>query len=121
MQINLAIQHLDGMDSSFDPSSVLSLPDRALMVKHFYRNDESKTIALEKFRMEKGLKAQKHPISLNGILNLERRFEETESLEDRARSGRPSLSAERIHVVESAMGELAAETSTGGSRAREAG
>lgn len=109
------------MDSSFDLGSMLSLPDRALLVKLFYKNGESTTIALRKFRTEKGLKAQKSPISLNGILNLVRRFEETGSLEDRPRSGRPSLSADRVHAVKSAMEKVAAETSTGSSSAREAG
>ncbi|GBM63805.1 hypothetical protein AVEN_210657-1 [Araneus ventricosus] len=49
------------MDSSFDPGSMLSLPDRALVVKLFYKNGESTSIALRKFRTEKGLKAQKKP------------------------------------------------------------
>ncbi|GBM32272.1 hypothetical protein AVEN_275039-1 [Araneus ventricosus] len=108
------------MDSSFDPDSMLSLPDRTLLVKLFYTNGESTTIALRKFRTEEGLKAQKSPISSNGILNLARRFQETGSLEDRPRSGRPSLRADRVHVVQSVTEESAAETSTGSSSAREA-
>ncbi|GBM69161.1 hypothetical protein AVEN_77094-1, partial [Araneus ventricosus] len=43
------------MDSSFDPGSILSFPDRASVVKLFYKNGESTTIALRKFRTEKGL------------------------------------------------------------------
>ncbi|GBM02257.1 hypothetical protein AVEN_108806-1 [Araneus ventricosus] len=70
---------------------------------------------------EEELKAYKRPISLKTILNLLRRFEETGSLEDRPRSGRLSLNAVRVHVVESVMEELASETSTGSSSAREAG
>lgn len=105
---------------SFEAGSMLSLPDRALVVKLFYKNGESTTVTLRKFRTEKGLKAQKSPISLNGILNLVRRFEETGSLEDRPRSGRPALRADRVHVVESVMEDMAAETSTGSSSAREA-
>ncbi|GBM69968.1 hypothetical protein AVEN_210616-1 [Araneus ventricosus] len=62
------------MDSSFDPGSMLSLPDRALVVKLFYKNGESTTIALRKLRTEKGPEAQKSLISLNGILSLIRRF-----------------------------------------------
>ncbi|GBN25055.1 hypothetical protein AVEN_65054-1 [Araneus ventricosus] len=49
------------MDSSFYPNSMLSLPDRVLVVKLFYKNGESTIIALRKFRTEEGLKAQKKP------------------------------------------------------------
>ncbi|GBN10175.1 hypothetical protein AVEN_253403-1 [Araneus ventricosus] len=44
------------MDSSFDPDSMLSLPDRELVVKLFYKHGESTIIVLRKFRTEKGLK-----------------------------------------------------------------
>ncbi|GBO29041.1 hypothetical protein AVEN_174497-1 [Araneus ventricosus] len=64
--------------SSFDPGSMLSLPDRALVVK-LDKNGESTAIALRMFRTEEGLNAQKSPISLNGILNLVRRLDETGS------------------------------------------
>lgn len=41
-------------------------------------------------------------------------------MEDRPRSGRPALRADRVHVVQSVMEDMAAETSTGSSSAREA-
>ena len=49
--------------------------------------------------MEKGLKAQKSPISLNGIFNLIRHFEETVSLEDRPQKGRPAMRVDRVFEV----------------------
>ena len=73
MQIRLSIKALLETDLSFEAGSMLSLPDRALVVKLLYKNGESTTVTLRKFRTEKGLKAQKSPISLNGILNLVRR------------------------------------------------
>ena len=54
---------------------MLFLPDRVLIVKLFYKNGESPTVTLRKFRTEKGLKTQKSPFSLNGIFNLVRGFE----------------------------------------------
>lgn len=69
------------MEPSFEAGSILLC--QIEVVKLFYINGESTTIALRKFRTEKGLKAQKIPILMNGILNSVRRFEETESLEDR--------------------------------------
>ena len=57
------------MDPSFKAGSKLSLPDRAF-VKLFYKNHESTSVTLQKFCMKKGLKVQKSPVSLNGILTL---------------------------------------------------
>lgn len=109
------------MDPSFDCSIMLSLPDLALVVKLFYKNGESATKALRQLRTLKGIKAKKNPISLKGILNVVHRFEETGRLEHRPRSGRPSVSANRVPVVQSVMRNVAAETSTGSCSAREAG
>lgn len=100
---------------------MLSLPDRALLVKLFYLNGESATVALRKFRTAKGLKTKKGPMSCSGILKLVQRFEDTGSLEDRPRSGRPSLAESRITEVETTMNALAAESSMGSSSARKAG
>ena len=74
---------------------------------------------MRKFRTKEGLKAKKSPISLKRILNLVRRFKETGNFEDRRRSGRPALRANRAHVVQSVIEDLTAETSTGSSSAHE--
>ena len=55
------------MDSLFDPSSMLSLPDLALVIKLYYKNGESATRTFAEFRTEKGLKNKNGPISLSGI------------------------------------------------------
>ena len=70
------------------------------MVKLFYKNDESITVTLRRFRTKKGLKAQKNAISLNGILNLIQRSEETLKLEDRLPRARSALTADCVHVVQ---------------------
>ena len=54
------------------------------------------------------------------VLNVVRHFEETGSLEDHPLSGRPALRTDRVHVVQNVMKDLAADTSTGSSSAREA-
>ena len=68
------------MISSFNAGIMLSLQDKALIIKLFYQNDESITVALKKFRTAKGVKEKTGPISLSGILKLVKRIEETSRL-----------------------------------------
>ncbi|GFS69217.1 hypothetical protein TNCV_4010571 [Trichonephila clavipes] len=70
---------------------MLSAPDKALLVKLFYMNDESATIALRKFRVQKKCEEWKRHLTPAGLLKLVKRFEETGKLEERARAGRPCL------------------------------
>ncbi|GFV83420.1 hypothetical protein TNCV_3055671 [Trichonephila clavipes] len=70
---------------------MLSALDKALLVKLFYMNEESATIALRKFRVHKNVKSGKGPLTLAGLSKLVKRFEETGKSEDRARAGRPCL------------------------------
>ena len=100
---------------------MLSLPDLAIVGKLFYKNGESATKALRLFRTLKGIKAKKIPISLKRILNAVHRFEETRRWEHRPRSGRTSVSANRVPVVQSVMRNVTAETSMGSCSAPEAG
>ncbi|GFQ65266.1 DUF4817 domain-containing protein [Trichonephila clavata] len=84
-------------------SGMVSLPDRTLLVQLFCKNGESTVVCatLQRFNM-----VQKRPISLNGIRNFVRWFEETGSLQDCLRSGRSSLSGNRVHVQDSVMKDL---------------
>ena len=66
---------------------------------------------MRKFRTVKGLKKKNGPISLSEILKLVKHFKETRRLEDRLRSGRPSLRYGRITVAQSVMEEMEAESS----------
>ncbi|GFW82587.1 DUF4817 domain-containing protein [Trichonephila clavipes] len=97
---------------------MLSAPDKALLVKLFYMNKESATIALRKFRVQKNVKSGKSPITPAGLLNLVKRFEETGKLEDRARAGRPCLKEARAPYIAVEMD--ASEAASGTSSAREA-
>ncbi|GFT56731.1 DUF4817 domain-containing protein [Nephila pilipes] len=100
---------------------MLSAKDKALLMKMFYMNEESATVALHKFRLQKNVKTGKGPLIVTGITKLVQRFEETESLQDRVRSGRPSLRQTRSARVAAKMETLASESSAGTSSAREAG
>ncbi|GFX51747.1 DUF4817 domain-containing protein [Trichonephila clavipes] len=99
---------------------MLNAPDKALLVKLFYMNEESATIALRKFRVQKNVKSGKGPLTPAGLLNLVKRFEETGKLEDRARAGRPCLKEARAPCIAVEMEAIASEAASGTSSAREA-
>ncbi|GFY30112.1 DUF4817 domain-containing protein [Trichonephila clavipes] len=99
---------------------MLSAPDKALLVKLFYMNEESATIALRKFRVQKNVKSRKGPLTPAGLLKLVKRFEETGKLEDRARAGRPCLKEARAPCIAVEMEAIASEAASGTSSAREA-
>ncbi|GFW20476.1 DUF4817 domain-containing protein [Trichonephila clavipes] len=99
---------------------MLSAPDKALLVKLFYMNEESVTIALRKFRVQKNVKSGKGPLTLEGLLKLVNRFEETGKLEDPARAGRPCLKEACSPCIAVKMEAIASEAASGTSSAREA-
>ncbi|GFW30037.1 DUF4817 domain-containing protein [Trichonephila clavipes] len=99
---------------------MLSVPDKALLVKLFYMNEESATIALRKFRIQKNVKSGKGPLTPAGLLKFVKRFEETGKLEDRARTGRPCLKEARAPRIAVEMEAIASEAASGTSSAREA-
>ncbi|GFY03466.1 DUF4817 domain-containing protein [Trichonephila clavipes] len=99
---------------------MLSAPDKALLVKLFYMNEESATIALRKFRVQKNVKSRKGPLTPAGLLKLVKSFEETGKLEDRARAGRPCLKEARAPYIAFEMEAIASEAASRNSSAREA-
>ncbi|GFX93688.1 DUF4817 domain-containing protein [Trichonephila clavipes] len=99
---------------------MLSAPDKALLVKLFYMNEESATIALRKFRVQKNVKSGKGPLTPTGLLKFVKRFEETGKLEDRARAGRPCLKEARVPCIAVEMEAIASEAASGTNSAREA-
>ncbi|GFY00247.1 hypothetical protein TNCV_4710491 [Trichonephila clavipes] len=70
---------------------MLSEKDKALLVKLFFMNKESATVALRIFRLQKNVKTGKWPSTVVHLIKLVQQFEETESLEDPVRSRRPIL------------------------------
>ncbi|GFW58698.1 DUF4817 domain-containing protein [Trichonephila clavipes] len=75
----------------------LRLPDRALLVKLFYQNDNSTIVALRKFRTLKGMR--KGPLTAINHRLMVTKFEETGSLNVRSGRGRKPVSAEAIEKV----------------------
>ena len=65
---------------------MLSGKDKALLMKLFYKNKESATVALRKFRLQKNAKTGQGPLTMTGLTKLVQQFEEIGSLEDRVRS-----------------------------------
>ncbi|GFW50588.1 DUF4817 domain-containing protein [Trichonephila clavipes] len=96
---------------------MLSVPDKALLVKLFYMNEKSATIVLRKFRVQKNVKSGIGPLTPAGLLKLVKRFEKTGKLEDRAQAGRPCLKEAPCIAVE--MEAIASEATSGTSSARE--
>ena len=97
---------------------MLSGKDKALLMKLFYKNKESATVALRKFRLQKNVKTGQGPLTVAGLTKLVQRFEETGSLENRVSSGLPSLRQTRSVIVAAEMEALASESAAGTSSAR---
>ena len=97
------------MNSLFDASIMLSLQDKALNIKLFYKNDQTVTDTLRKLRTAKRLKKtkKKNQFSIRDTESCEE-IKETGRLEDRPRSGRPSLWKGRVAAVENVMENMAA-------------
>ncbi|GFT48142.1 DUF4817 domain-containing protein [Trichonephila clavipes] len=79
-------------------------------------NEESATIALRKFRVQKNVKSGKGPLTPAGLLKLVKRFEETGKLEDRVRAGRPCLKEARAPCIAVEMEAIASEAASGTSK-----
>ncbi|GFU35434.1 hypothetical protein NPIL_637421 [Nephila pilipes] len=84
-------------------------------------NEESATVALRKFRLQRNVKTEKGPLTMADLIKIVQRFEETGSLEDRVMSGRPSLRQTRSTRVAAELEALASESAAGISSAREVG
>ncbi len=69
--------------------SPLRLPDRALLVKLLYQNDNSPIVALRKFRSLKEIR--KGPLTVKGFRLMVDKFEETSSFTIRSGKGRKSF------------------------------
>ncbi|GFS92214.1 uncharacterized protein TNCV_1113371 [Trichonephila clavipes] len=83
-------------------------------------DEESATIALRKFRVQKNVKSGKGPLTSSGLLKLVKRFEETGKFKDRARAGRLYLKEARAPCIAVEMEAIASEAASGTSSAREA-
>ncbi|GFU47563.1 uncharacterized protein TNCV_2442911 [Trichonephila clavipes] len=75
----------------------LRLPDRALLVKLFYQNDNSAIVALRKFWTLKGLR--KGPFTAKNLRLMVTKFEETGSSNVRSGRGKKPISSEAIEKI----------------------
>ena len=89
----------------------INLDDRLDVVKLFYKSGESATLTLRAFKKLRNLK--KDPHSTTAITNLINKLNETKSLHDIPKSGRPSLIDERKEEVVSTMEKFQAENVLG--------
>lgn len=81
--------------------SHIELTDRIDIIKCYYSSGESATAAIRKFKQKRRL--IKDPFTLASVSNLVKKFEMTGSVQDRPKSGRPSLLEERSDVVLNAL------------------
>ncbi|GFU35522.1 hypothetical protein NPIL_157221 [Nephila pilipes] len=78
---------------------MLSGEDKALLVKLFYLNEESATVALHTFRLQKNVKSGKRPLTVAVLIKLVQRFEETGSCKVRTtKSKADTFGARNISV-----------------------
>ena len=89
----------------------MDLDTRLEIVKLFYKNDENVTSTLRAYKTLH--KLHRDPFSTNTIKNLINKFEQTKSLHDAPRSGRPSTIEDRKDTVLNSLNSLQANNPYG--------
>ena len=97
---------------------MLSIVEKALLVKLYYKNSESAIAALRAYRYMKGMRDSKGPITSSALSKLMQKFETTSSLASRPRSGRPSEGAAVASTVEQTVQTISAVSAHGECSAR---
>ncbi|GBO27845.1 hypothetical protein AVEN_29603-1 [Araneus ventricosus] len=82
---------------------ILSLKDRALLVKLFYKNGDCAAIALKKFRTLKGLRSCSGPMTAFGLKKMIDKFEESGSLDVKCGKGRKAIASTSVEDVATAL------------------
>jgi len=82
----------------------MDLDTRLEIVKLFYKNNENATATLRAFKTAHGLRHD--PFTSKSISNLIAKFENTKSLHDAPRSGRPSLEEQRKDNILNTMNDF---------------
>ncbi|GFT22302.1 uncharacterized protein TNCV_3273011 [Trichonephila clavipes] len=88
----------------------VSLKDRTLLVKYFYKNNYRSPIALQKFRTLKGMKEGVGLMTAQGLKKIIQKFGETSSLYVQSGRGRKRVNSTVVEEVVMAM----LEESSGG-------
>ena len=95
---------------------MLSLPDRALLVKLFYQRDENASAALREYRRLKELR--RGPMTITNLRKMIERFETTGTLGVQSGRGRKRIKQEQIKEVATAVVDQATANTQGNSSAR---
>ncbi|KAA3669775.1 uncharacterized protein DEA37_0011692 [Paragonimus westermani] len=94
----------------------MDLQTRIQIVQYYYASQQSPTAALRLFKKQHGL--VKDPFSITTITRLIERFEETGSVADRKRSGRPSADEGTVEKVSKVLEQTSAQSSLGSTSVR---
>ncbi|GIX89431.1 hypothetical protein CEXT_311731 [Caerostris extrusa] len=92
---------------------MLSIVEKALLVKLYYKNSESAIAALRAYRYMKGMRDSKGPITSSALKEMMKKFEATGSLASRQRSGRPSTAAAVATTMEQTVQSMSAVAAHG--------
>ncbi|GIY76189.1 hypothetical protein CEXT_223041 [Caerostris extrusa] len=89
---------------------MLSIVEKALLVKLYYKNSK---MPLPAYRYMKGMRDSKGPITSSALKKMMKKFEATGSLASRQRSGRPSTAAAVATTVEQTVQSMSAVAAHG--------
>ncbi|GBM31025.1 hypothetical protein AVEN_108929-1 [Araneus ventricosus] len=83
----------------------LSLKDRALLARLFYKNGDCAAIALKKFRTLKGLRSGSGPMTAFGLKKMTDKFEESGSFDVKCGKGRKASASASVEDVATVLKE----------------
>ncbi|GBM41521.1 hypothetical protein AVEN_32327-1 [Araneus ventricosus] len=81
----------------------LSLKDRALLVKLFYKNGNWAAVALKKFRTLKGLRSDSGLMTAFGLKKMIDKFEKSGSFDVKCGRGRKAIASTSVEDVATAL------------------
>ncbi|GFT32786.1 DUF4817 domain-containing protein [Trichonephila clavipes] len=97
---------------------MLTLPEKALLVKLYYQNGECASAVIRSYRHTKGIRRGKGPLTNAAVARMISKFEATGCLDDRPRSGRPSTRRNAAETVKDEMETVAGSSMHGEVSAR---
>ncbi|GBN48765.1 hypothetical protein AVEN_74666-1 [Araneus ventricosus] len=83
----------------------LSLKDRDLFVKLFYKNGNCAAVALKEFRTLKGLRSGSGQMTIFGLKKMIDKFEEKSSFDVKCGRGRKAIASTSVEDVATALQE----------------
>ncbi|GBN75153.1 hypothetical protein AVEN_260360-1 [Araneus ventricosus] len=84
----------------------LSVKDRALLVKFFYKKGDCAAIALKKIQRLKGLRSGSGPMTAFRLKKMIDKFEESDSFDMKCGRGRKAIASTSVEDVATALQEL---------------